>query len=374
MVTAVKSKMIARALFFMVALPVLVVAVIEGDVAGDRFSKADKQKILDLHNEYRAKVARGQEGGQPQAADMIALEWDDRLEGSAQGWANGCRAGHNSADVRKFEPYIFVGQSYTYNYGLVKSMEIWYDEVKNPGYRYGGQFGGAGHYTQMIWGPTTKVGCAYKKCGSEAMVVCEFAPGGNLNWAGTPDKTYKRGSLCSACPAGYGYCMDGALCASDRACKNSDSNCECKVSSCQNGQFNRETCTCTCNAGWRGASCNEQCSNGDNCPRPDGPASDKDKFCRWNSQSWMWMMKECPGTCDRYCKPLPDLGGNHNSQGLKVNVKVVDRSSGGATSPPKGNCPNKHQGSDCDSWAASGECTRNPVWMSDNCARSCNTC
>ena len=57
----------------LVALPYLVSGVIQGDVQGSRFSVSDKQKILDIHNELRAKVARGEEGGQPQAADMIAL-------------------------------------------------------------------------------------------------------------------------------------------------------------------------------------------------------------------------------------------------------------------------------------------------------------
>ena len=29
---------------------------------------------------------------------------------------------------------------------------------------------------------------------------------------------------------------------------------------------------------------------------PDG-----EEYCGWDSDSWMWMMKECPKTCDRYC-------------------------------------------------------------------------
>jgi hypothetical protein len=65
--------MVVSALFLIASLPLLVVGVIQGDVKGSRFSREDKQKILDIHNELRAKVARGKESGQPQAADMIAL-------------------------------------------------------------------------------------------------------------------------------------------------------------------------------------------------------------------------------------------------------------------------------------------------------------
>ena len=68
--------LVARRMFvfaLLTVLPLVVSGVIQGDVKGDKFSNAEKQKILDIHNELRAKVARGEEGGQPQAADMIAL-------------------------------------------------------------------------------------------------------------------------------------------------------------------------------------------------------------------------------------------------------------------------------------------------------------
>uniref|UniRef100_A0A482Z8X2 U25-Liphistoxin-Lm1g_1 n=1 Tax=Liphistius malayanus TaxID=1203467 RepID=A0A482Z8X2_9ARAC len=41
----------------------------------------DKNLIIKLHNDYRSKVASGQEttGGQPKAADMKQLEWDSNL-------------------------------------------------------------------------------------------------------------------------------------------------------------------------------------------------------------------------------------------------------------------------------------------------------
>ena len=40
---------------------------------------AEKKELLDKHNELRAKVANGQQDGQPSAANMKKLVWDDEL-------------------------------------------------------------------------------------------------------------------------------------------------------------------------------------------------------------------------------------------------------------------------------------------------------
>lgn len=38
-------------------------------------------------------------------------------------------------------------------------------------------------------------------------------------------------------------------------------------------------------------------------------------------------------------------------------------------------CENKHtDSSECDKWAAEGECQINPVWMPENCRKSCHMC
>lgn len=37
-----------------------------------------------------------------------------------------------------------------------------------------------GHYTQMVWSSSRKIGCAKRKCGDKDYVVCEYFPGGNI--------------------------------------------------------------------------------------------------------------------------------------------------------------------------------------------------
>lgn len=67
---------------------------------------SDRQMIIDSHNKYRAKVARGEEskglpGPQYSAADMQQLAWNEELAQVAQAWASTCPDYHDCHDCRK---------------------------------------------------------------------------------------------------------------------------------------------------------------------------------------------------------------------------------------------------------------------------------
>ena len=51
--------------------------------------------ILNKHNELRAKVANGQQIGQPPAANMKKLKWSSELATIAQRWADQCPGYHD---------------------------------------------------------------------------------------------------------------------------------------------------------------------------------------------------------------------------------------------------------------------------------------
>ena len=141
-----------------------------------------KQAILDKHNELRRKVAKGEEAGQPAAANMKQMVWNDELEAIAQRWADQCEFGHDS--VRTKLDGTSVGQNAYIGYSSAAAAEAtvqagmggpaqnWYDEVTNPGFSSANISPfvfdyGAGHYTQVVWAESEELGCAvvyFKVC------------------------------------------------------------------------------------------------------------------------------------------------------------------------------------------------------------------
>lgn len=56
-------------------------------IAIQAITQADKQQILDDHNNYRANVATY---GPPPATPLPALTWDDDLATVAENWVSNC--------------------------------------------------------------------------------------------------------------------------------------------------------------------------------------------------------------------------------------------------------------------------------------------
>jgi len=163
--------------------------------------EAEKKAIVEKHNQLRQKVAsgkekRGKNGPQPAAIHMPDLTWDEELETIAQRWANQCFQVHDGCrDVERFK----VGQNIaaTSSSGENKStleemIQSWYDEVRNFDRRYISAFTDdedddiVGHYTQIVWADTTKIGCGRmkfkeKKTGwNTHFLVCNYGPSGNV--------------------------------------------------------------------------------------------------------------------------------------------------------------------------------------------------
>uniref|UniRef100_A0A915K960 SCP domain-containing protein n=1 Tax=Romanomermis culicivorax TaxID=13658 RepID=A0A915K960_ROMCU len=74
------------------------------------------------------------------------------------------------------------------NFHMKNAVQSWFDEHKQ--FRYPNSCGGAcGHYTQVVWAKSKKVGCGFTVCdgiagwvGSKAvMLVCNYDPPGNFN-------------------------------------------------------------------------------------------------------------------------------------------------------------------------------------------------
>lgn len=192
-------------------------------------SPQQQRLALQKHNELRARVARGDTPGQPPAADMKRLEWDDDLAAVAQQWADQCRYEHNERRSEQLEARIQteepdVGENLFAFVGTMQGPSVddaiqqWFDEHEL--YTFPNAATAAtGHYTQLVWADTTRVGCGYARCDDLAaapfrdmparaegfLLVCDYAPAGN--WVG--QDPYTVGAPCSACDDERSRCVDG---------------------------------------------------------------------------------------------------------------------------------------------------------------------
>ncbi|KAB0799987.1 hypothetical protein PPYR_07867 [Photinus pyralis] len=187
-----------------------------------RLTDQQRQMILNMHNALRCRVTLGSEmrGKQPPAKNMRVMTYDRELEFIAQCWANACEGTALKHDkCRRTRKHEHNGQNLGYinssvnniNFTLAMQQLIthWYDEVAlfNNQWVYDTRDRGVkvGHYTQMVWADTHKIGCAAvyytvnKPDGSkwhEFLFVCNYGPGGNY----LGEAVYKPGSPGSACP------------------------------------------------------------------------------------------------------------------------------------------------------------------------------
>ncbi len=128
--------------------------------------------ITEAHN-----VARREKG----LADLV---WDEDLAAIAQAWGDGCVFQHNPNRSDNYPGYVgenlyATSASSTTGEHVVTS---WVSEEQYYDYATNSCSGVCGHYTQVVWSSTTKVGCAISYCNTgqwPRIVTCNYSPGGN---------------------------------------------------------------------------------------------------------------------------------------------------------------------------------------------------
>lgn len=152
-------------------------------IPGGVGESAELQGITLYHNQVRAAVQT--------ATPLPPLEWDPALAQTAAAWAAMCRdtmaptglIDHNP-NRSQGHPY-YVGENIFGSGGSAtaqQAVNVWAAEKANYNYANNTCNGICGHYTQIVWRTTVKLGCAKNTCAGLAYgssIVCNYGPGGN---------------------------------------------------------------------------------------------------------------------------------------------------------------------------------------------------
>ncbi|KAJ8299044.1 hypothetical protein KUTeg_023104 [Tegillarca granosa] len=105
--------------------------------------------------------------------------WDDEVASIAQKWADNCVTSHDQNYNRFIPGRLQSGQNLYYGSAKVtwdQPINAWHSEVSDFTFGGSNNLGQVGHYTQVVWAKSTKIGCGYAKCGSVYYYVCNYSP------------------------------------------------------------------------------------------------------------------------------------------------------------------------------------------------------
>ncbi|XP_066451483.1 serotriflin-like [Eleutherodactylus coqui] len=179
-----------------------------------------QKEIVDLTNKLRRSV-------EPSARNMVEVSWNEEAAKTALRYAETCAMKHSNVSQRNITDCscgenLFMS-SYRANWTEV--LMAFFNEYKD--YDYTNNTAKTpnamiGHYTQLVWYISSKIGCAVAKCLDHPkykyFYVCHQCPMGNIigEWP------YKEGPPCGDCPQ---KCNNG-LCTNP--CKYQDNYKNCK--------------------------------------------------------------------------------------------------------------------------------------------------
>jgi len=147
----------------------------------------DASEMIAAHNQWRSTVG------------VPPLTYSAELAASSQRWANHlkaenqCRMQHSKPDSKYGENLYWAsalrwsdGKREVQQVNPQKVVDSWGSEVKDYDYTHNSCTPGkmCGHYTQVVWKSTSRVGCAFAVCesSSDQVWVCQYETPGN--WVG----------------------------------------------------------------------------------------------------------------------------------------------------------------------------------------------
>ena len=197
----------------------------------NKLTDSQRADIVRIHNVYRNQAASGTQLADtttnyilPQASNMKTIAWDTELEALAQNYTNTLPTVHNPTRTIPSHPSDYIGENMywagrstsavlapgTWNASLgvaawFKEVQYWNGDVTNYGSQTTTQV--VGHFTQVIWAESTRVGCGVSDCVTsvagvsytmytqKVTFVCDYWNGGNYIGMGI----YQVGAPCSGC-------------------------------------------------------------------------------------------------------------------------------------------------------------------------------
>ncbi|KAE8008192.1 hypothetical protein FH972_004729 [Carpinus fangiana] len=132
------------------------------------FAQDTQQDYLKAHNDARAAVGVG------------PMTWDDKVAAYARDYANkrigDCNLVHSGGPYGENIAWGSAGLSGT------AAVKMWVDEKANYNYNSNSCAAGkvCGHYTQVVWRNSVRLGCAKVRCNSGGtFITCNYDPPGN---------------------------------------------------------------------------------------------------------------------------------------------------------------------------------------------------
>jgi pathogenesis-related protein 1 len=150
-------------------------------------SNAQRTQLLITHNKIRKRL------------NLKPLKWSMSLQKTAQKWANNLQ--NNNQCLMMHDPQKEMGENLAFAEWCCKSkpyplltpkkvVNYWAEEMQDYDYKTNRCQPGkqCGHYTQIVWHSTRKLGCAVAHCAStndlkqtttREVWVCRYSPRGN---------------------------------------------------------------------------------------------------------------------------------------------------------------------------------------------------
>ncbi|KYB27247.1 CRISP/Allergen/PR-1-like Protein [Tribolium castaneum] len=197
------------------------------EVELERFMEFRKE-VVDKHNYWRNYYAAGNEekGFSQPVSDMLIMNYDVELEHLARCWGRGyfngyhdpCRVYHDGRPVGQNIAGRGLNTTFELKWFVNWALGGWYEEVKwiikSDYQKFPKQEERKiGHFTQLVWGPATYVGCARVYAANvkqdkflyETFVtslICDYV---DLKGFGYPSnmygaKIFTQGPPCTKCP------------------------------------------------------------------------------------------------------------------------------------------------------------------------------